>query len=95
MAGGGAKGADVSGVRTERIASFDGTELAIRRLGEGRPVVMLHGLFSSAEMNWIRFGHAARVAEAGFEAIMPDLRAHGDSGKPHDGPIRPACWCAM
>ena len=90
MAGGGAKGADVSGVRTERIASFDGTELAIRRLGEGRPVVMLHGLFSSAEMNWIRFGHAARVAEAGFEAIMPDLRAHGDSGKPHDPAAYPA-----
>ena len=80
----------MSGVRTERIASFDGTELAIRRLGEGQAVVLLHGLFSSAEMNWIRFGHAARVAEAGFEAIMPDLRAHGDSGKPHDPAAYPA-----
>lgn len=70
--------------RTERIASFDGTELAVHRTGEGRPVVLLHGLFSSAEMNWIRFGHAARLAEAGFEAIMPDLRAHGDSARPHD-----------
>jgi pimeloyl-ACP methyl ester carboxylesterase len=45
---------------------------------------MLHGLFSSAQMNWIRFGHAQKLADAGFEAIMPDLRAHGDSGKPHD-----------
>lgn len=70
--------------RTERIASFDGTPLAIHRLGAGRPVVLLHGLFSSAEMNWIRFGHAARLAEAGCEPIMPDLRAHGDSAKPHD-----------
>ena len=68
----------------ERIASFDGTELVIHRMGEGRPVLLLHGLFSSAQMNWIRFGHAARLAEAGFEAIMPDLRAHGDSAKPHD-----------
>ena len=68
----------------ERIASFDATELAIHRMGGGRPVVLLHGLFSSAEMNWMRFGHAARLAEAGFEAIMPDLRAHGDSAKPHD-----------
>jgi pimeloyl-ACP methyl ester carboxylesterase len=66
------------------IASFDGTPLAVHRMGEGRPVVLLHGLFSSAEMNWIRFGHAAKLAEAGFEAIMPDLRAHGDSAKPHD-----------
>src|SRR6186713_621795 len=79
-----ARGARVSASRTDRIASFDGTELAIHRTGEGRPVVLLHGLFSSAEMNWIRFGHAARLAEAGFEAIMPDLRAHGDSAKPHD-----------
>jgi pimeloyl-ACP methyl ester carboxylesterase len=35
-------------------------------------------------MNWIRFGHAQALADAGFEAIMPDLRAHGASGAPHD-----------
>lgn len=69
---------------TERIASFDGTELAIQRLGQGHPVLLLHGLFSSAQMNWIRFGHAAKLAAAGFEAIMPDLRAHGESAAPHD-----------
>lgn len=71
-------------LRTETLASFDGTELAIHRLGAGRPVLLLHGLFSSAQTNWIRFGHAAKLAEAGFEAIMPDLRAHGASAKPHD-----------
>ena len=74
----------MSAAQTERLTSFDETELAIHRIGEGRPVLLLHGLFSSAEMNWIRFGHAAKLAEAGFEAIMPDLRAHGASGKPHD-----------
>ena len=71
-------------VRTERIRSFDGTELAVHRFGSGRPVLMLHGLFSSADMNWIRFGHAATVAAAGFEVFMPDLRAHGESAAPHD-----------
>ena len=74
----------MSAVKTEHIASFDGTALAVHRVGEGRPVFLLHGLFSSAEMNWIRFGHAAKLAEAGFEAIMPDLRAHGGSASPHD-----------
>ena len=74
----------MTAIRTEQAASFDGTELAVHRLGEGRPVLLLHGLFSSAEMNWIRFGHAAKLAEAGFEAIMPDLRAHGASAAPHD-----------
>ena len=78
----------MSEVTTSRISSFDGTELAVHRMGPGkagaRPVLLLHGLFSSAEMNWIRFGHAQKLADAGFEAIMPDLRAHGLSASPHD-----------
>jgi len=53
-------------------------------MGEGRPLVLIHGYFSNAWTNWIRYGHAARLAEAGFRVIMPDLRAHGDSAKPHD-----------
>jgi pimeloyl-ACP methyl ester carboxylesterase len=61
----------------------DDVELAYCELGEGRPVVLLHGLFSDARMNWIRFGHAARIAAEGFRVIMPDLRAHGASAKPH------------
>ena len=61
----------------------DGVQLAWHELGEGSPVILLHGLFSSAEMNWIRFGHAERIAREGFRVIMPDLRAHGRSGKPH------------
>jgi pimeloyl-ACP methyl ester carboxylesterase len=62
----------------------DGVRLAWHELGEGRPVVLLHGLFSSADMNWIRFGHAAEIARQGYRVIMPDLRAHGQSDKPHD-----------
>jgi len=61
----------------------DGVDLAYHELGEGRPVVLLHGLFSDAHMNWIKFGHAARIAGEGFRVIMPDLRAHGASGRPH------------
>jgi pimeloyl-ACP methyl ester carboxylesterase len=62
----------------------DGVELAWHELGEGRAVILLHGLFSDAQMNWIKFGHAERIANEGFRVIMPDLRAHGQSGKPHD-----------
>lgn len=71
-------------VRTETLPSFDGVPLAIHRMGAGSPVVLLHGLFSRASTNWIRFGHARKLADAGFEAIMPDLRAHGESARPHD-----------
>jgi len=62
----------------------DGIELAWHELGEGQPVVLLHGLFSDAETNWIRFGHAAEIAARGFRAVMPDLRGHGTSARPHD-----------
>ncbi len=73
----------------QTITSFDGAELAVHRVGEGRPILLLHGLFSSAEMNWIKYGHAASLAKAGFECIMPDLRAHGDSAKPHEASAYP------
>ena len=62
----------------------DGIELAFHEMGEGRAVILLHGLFSDAVMNWIKFGHAARIAAAGFRVIMPDLRGHGLSGRPHE-----------
>ncbi len=61
-----------------------GTRLAVHRLGSGRLLILLHGLFSSAEVNWIKYGTAQHLAESGFEVIMPDLRAHGQSEAPHD-----------
>jgi len=79
----------VSEVRTEFYPSFDGSQLAVHRKGTGRPVVMLHGLFSSAQMNWVKFGHAQKLVDAGFEVIMPDLRAHGDSESPHNSAAYP------
>lgn len=77
-------------VRHEFYTGHGGARLALHRVGQGRPLVLLHGLFSSAEMNWIKFGHAALIAEAGFEVFMPDLRAHGQSAAPHDPAAYPA-----
>lgn len=68
----------------ETYPGFDGAHLALRRMGAGRPLILLHGLFSTAEMNWIKWGHAALLAEAGFECLLPDLRGHGEGVKPHD-----------
>jgi pimeloyl-ACP methyl ester carboxylesterase len=75
---------------SETFPGFDGAALALHRMGEGRPVVLLHGLFSSAQVNWIKFGTAAQLAAAGFECLMPDLRAHGTSAAPHDPAAYPA-----
>ena len=73
----------VSEAAAHRWKASDGVELAWRECGSGRPVILLHGLFSDANMNWIKFRTAGRVAAAGFRVILPDLRAHGLSGKPH------------
>ncbi|MBU3078356.1 alpha/beta fold hydrolase [Sphingomonas quercus] len=62
----------------------DGTRLAWREMGEGRPLVLIHGYFSTAYVNWIKYGHAAAIAARGIRVLMPDLRGHGDSDKPHD-----------
>ncbi len=75
---------------TINIESFDGTRMAVHRMGEGRPVLLLHGLFSNAEVNWIKFGTAQKLADAGFEAIMPDWRVHGASESPIDPAKFPA-----
>jgi len=69
--------------QTHYWTTSDGIQLDWREVGQGRPLILLHGLFSDAQMNWIKFGHAERIAREGFRVIMPDLRAHGQSARPH------------
>lgn len=72
----------------QRFTAPDGTELAWRELGQGQPVLLVHGYFSTGYVNWVKYGHATLLAEAGFRVVMPDLRGHGESAKPHE----PAAW---
>jgi len=71
-------------LKTQYLRGCAGTRLAVHRIGAGRPLLLFHGLFSSAAINWVKYGHAALLAAAGFEVIMPDLRAHGLSEAPQD-----------
>jgi pimeloyl-ACP methyl ester carboxylesterase len=75
-----------------RYTGFDGTRLHVTALGpeDGPSVVLLHGLFSNAETNWVRYGTARRLAEAGYRLLMPDFRGHGQS----DAPDAPEAWPA-
>ncbi|WP_174273870.1 alpha/beta fold hydrolase [Sphingomonas bacterium] len=66
------------------FAAADGAELAWYEIGAGRPLVLIHGLFSNAWTNWVRYGHAERLASEGRRVIMPDLRGHGRSAAPRD-----------
>lgn len=74
----------MSDFTSHHFTAPDGITIAWHEMGEGRPVVLIHGLFSDAYTNWIRYGHAATIAAKGYRVVMPDLRAHGHSGRPHD-----------
>jgi pimeloyl-ACP methyl ester carboxylesterase len=64
--------------------SRDGVALAYRELGRGRPLVLLHGYLATAAATWINSGIAKAMAGHGYRVIMPDMRGHGDSARPHD-----------
>lgn len=67
----------------------DGISLAYRIVGDGRPLVLFHGYVSTGTTNWIRYGHAELLASRGFQVVLPDLRGHGDSARPHDASAYP------
>ncbi|WP_448585007.1 alpha/beta fold hydrolase [Thermaurantiacus sp.] len=75
-------------METQRLPGWDGAPLAVQLMGAGQPLLLLHGLFSNAEVNWVRYGTARRLAEAGYRLILPDFRGHGASASPED----PADW---
>lgn len=73
----------MSDLTVRRFRGRDGVELAWRETGDGRPVVLLHGLMGSGAL-MAGDGLAAAVAARGYRVIAPDLRGHGESGRPHD-----------
>ena len=77
-------------IERHEIQGFDGLPIAVHMVGTGRDLVLIHGYFSNAYTNWVRYGHAAKLVEAGFRLILPDLRGHGESAKPHDPAAYPA-----
>lgn len=71
----------------EFFSARDGARLAYRVVetpDTHHYVLLLHGFLSNGYVNWIRYGHARTLSEAGFRVIMPDLRGHGHSAHPDD-----------
>ncbi len=66
----------------------DGVRLAYREFGEGRPLILIHGYLSTA-MAMVDTGIAGRIAGRGYRVILPDLRGHGASARPHDAAAYP------
>ncbi len=68
--------------RDPLFISFDGTRIHYDILGEGKPVVLLHGFISNSE-SWKRAPVRQALVDAGFKVITLDLRGNGLSDKPH------------
>jgi len=66
-----------------RADDFDsaGVRIHYTVTGDGPPVVLVHGLYSSARMNWDLPGISTELAQR-YRVIELDLRGHGESDKP-------------
>jgi pimeloyl-ACP methyl ester carboxylesterase len=62
-----------------RIVDAGEIRMAVHELGEGPPVLLIHG-FPELAFSW-RYQLAA-LASAGYRAIAPDMRGYGGSDKP-------------
>jgi pimeloyl-ACP methyl ester carboxylesterase len=58
--------------------AVEGTSIAWGEMGEGEPLVLLHGVWDS-HRTWRR---AAPLLAERFRVLMPDLPGHGFSGRP-------------
>jgi pimeloyl-ACP methyl ester carboxylesterase len=67
----------------------DGARLAYREVGEGRPLVLLHGALGDGTL-WLRHGQAEAFTARGYHVILPDFRGHGASAKPQDAAAYPS-----
>jgi pimeloyl-ACP methyl ester carboxylesterase len=61
------------------VVDADGVGIEYEVVGQGQPLVLLHGWPDSGRL-WRR--QAPELAVAGFQVIIPDLRGYGRSGKP-------------
>jgi pimeloyl-ACP methyl ester carboxylesterase len=52
-------------------------------IGQGRPIVLVHGFSSSFERDWRLSGWVDFLVGEGRQVIGLDCRGHGRSGKPH------------
>lgn len=68
-----------------RTAGYAGGGIAVTRsLPAGcPPVLLIHGLGSTATATWGDTGWFVELERAGFGWLAPDLRGHGGSIKPH------------
>ncbi len=58
--------------------------VAYEVVGDGPPIVLVHGFASNRVTNWRAPGWYDALTQAGRQVIALDVRGHGESDKPHD-----------
>jgi pimeloyl-ACP methyl ester carboxylesterase len=71
--------------------TVDGLEVAYRRAGEGRTVLLLHGIPTSSRI-WDGVGDELTTH---FDVIAPDLVGYGESAKPVDRDVSMAAQAVL
>jgi pimeloyl-ACP methyl ester carboxylesterase len=61
----------------------DGAKIHYETFGEGKPIVLVHGVTASIEMNWVATGWIDTLRPV-RRVVALDCRGHGQSDKPHD-----------
>jgi pimeloyl-ACP methyl ester carboxylesterase len=69
---------------TRRAFESDGVRIEYDDIGEGDPIVLVHGFASDRTNNWREPGWYDALTDAGRRVVALDCRGHGESGKPHD-----------
>lgn len=68
---------------TKKLTTDDGLTLTYDDVGEGYPVILLHGFAADSRLNWKMTGWYDLLTEAGYRVIALDNRGHGRSDKPN------------
>ncbi len=68
----------------------DGVEIAYEVMGEGPPVLLIHGFASTGRVNWHETGWVKTLTGAGHMVVTFDHRGHGQSEKLYDSGRYPA-----
>jgi pimeloyl-ACP methyl ester carboxylesterase len=61
----------------------DGFKIYYETVGEGDPIILVHGWGSSLKDNWVSPGWVEAL-KATRRVVALDVRGHGESDKPHD-----------
>ncbi len=69
---------------TDYVTAPDGLRIAFDDVGQGAPVVLVHGFGSDRTQNWKAPGWYDTLLAAGWRVVALDIRGHGESDKPRD-----------